>query len=164
MDELAILNMREHIAIITETKSTYIMIKSTLQLDDRNCTRPFLVSPGTSKVIMWSRKLEWEEANTLVEPPVSLCKLVLQWLHVKYLLNIFTADCSCHSAKMKVVETIRVAYASCYKLLLQSTTTEAKIGKLHTSRPKQLMSRGWLSAVVWGKAHIELCCCIYQLQ
>ena len=41
--------MCEHIAIITETKSTYIMIKSTLQLDDRSCTRPFLISPGTSK-------------------------------------------------------------------------------------------------------------------
>jgi len=31
------------------------------------------------------------EANACVEAPVSLCKLVLKWLHVKYSLNIFTA-------------------------------------------------------------------------
>ena len=54
----------------------------------------------------WSGRQPGNEANACVEAPVSLCKLVLKWLHVKYSLNIFTADCSCRGAKMKVVETI----------------------------------------------------------
>jgi len=89
------------------------MINSTLQLDDIGVV-PGLFSflRGTSKVMYihgqknWSGRQPGNEANTCVEPLVSLCKIVLKWLHVKYLLNIFTADCSCHTAKMKVVETI----------------------------------------------------------
>jgi len=41
------------------------------------------------------------------------CKIViadvhvgLKQLQVKYLLNIFTTDCQCHTAEMEVVETL----------------------------------------------------------
>jgi len=52
--------------------------------------------------------------DTCVEPPVSSCKHVLQC--VKCLLNIFTADCSHHTAH-KVIETIVAACSYFYQLL-----------------------------------------------
>ena len=48
---------------ITETKSTYITIKSTLQSDDIGVV-PGLFSflQALQRSCMWSRKLEWETA------------------------------------------------------------------------------------------------------
>ena len=81
LQEFVIFNMREHIATITETKSTYIMIKSTLQLDDIG------VVPGLFSFLQalqrsctwsrnWSGRQPGNEANTVYS--VSLCIHVLK--------------------------------------------------------------------------------------
>jgi len=75
------------IANITEIKSTYIMIKFTLQLDDIRVVPGLLLFLQALQHVNgqenWSGRQPGNEANTCVEPPVSLCKLVLKWLHVE---------------------------------------------------------------------------------
>ena len=63
-------NVRGHVAIITETKSTYVMIEFTLQFDDVEDI-PGLTSPGSSKVTYvvkrMVRETAWNEAKATVQ-------------------------------------------------------------------------------------------------
>ena len=58
-------NVCGHVAIITKTESTYVMIKSTLWFDDVEDIpglAPSPASPGGSKVTHAVKKMEWETA------------------------------------------------------------------------------------------------------
>ena len=52
------------------------------------------------------RVCHWQSAENVLSCEKRLITLAPKWLHVKYLLNIFTADCLRHPIQMVGIETI----------------------------------------------------------
>ena len=99
---------RGHVAIITETESTYIMIESTLQFDDLEVIPGLLpLLPVVQRSLMWSR--EWSRrwpGNEAIPYPCSQAVGETAWQHLQvqtaYECNIMAIAISHSSSKYQI--------------------------------------------------------------